>query len=87
MRTSIARLRLCGAGPGGASPSRRCISVRIIAGVLLAVAGLLHYQRIGAKLESGRFEPAGFIIDRVAILTVLSGVMVAGYLVYTGLGL
>ena len=53
----------------------------------MAVAGLLHYQRIGAKLESGRFEPAGFIIDRVAILTVLSGVMVAGYLVYTGLGL
>ena len=59
----------------------------IIAGVLLTLAGLIRYQRTRAQLDLGRFEPAGFIIDLVAMLTVVFGVMLAAYLIYTGLRL
>ncbi len=30
----------------------------------------------------GKFEPAGFVVDLVAILTVLFGLVMAGYLIY-----
>jgi hypothetical protein len=43
---------------------------------------LLRYRRTRVQLESGRFEPAGFIVDFVAILVVLFGLALAGYLVY-----
>ena len=54
----------------------------IIAGVVLTLAGLLRYRRTRAQLESGNFEPAGYIIDLVAILVGLAGVALAVYLVY-----
>ncbi len=62
-------------------------TIAIIGGVALTLAGLLRYRRTRAQLESGHFEPAGFIVDLVAILTALFGLAVAGYLVYIGLRL
>ena len=46
------------------------------------VAGLLRYRRTRAQLDEGKFEPAGFVVDLVAILTVLFGLVLAGYLIY-----
>ncbi len=61
--------------------------IAIIAGVLLTLAGLLRYRRTRAQLESGTFEPAGFVVDLVGILTALFGLALAGYLVYIALRL
>ena len=55
----------------------------IVAGVVLTMAGLVRYRRTRAQLEAGTFQPAGFLIDVVAILTALFGLAMAGYLVYT----
>jgi hypothetical protein len=38
-------------------------------------------------LDSGTFEPAGFVVDFVAILVALFGLALAGYLVYIELRL
>jgi uncharacterized membrane protein YidH (DUF202 family) len=57
-------------------------TMAIFGGVVLTIAGLLRYRHTRAQLESGRFEPAGFIVDLVAILVVLFGLALAGYLVY-----
>src|SRR5580700_8937475 len=54
----------------------------ILAGVIMAVAGLVRYRKTRAQLEEGKFEPAGFIVDMVTILTVLFGLALAGYLIY-----
>jgi hypothetical protein len=50
----------------------------------LTLAGLLRYRRTRRQLESGSFEPAGFMIDLLAILVALFGLGLAGYLVYIG---
>lgn len=57
-------------------------TVAIVAGVLLTVAGLVRYRRTRAQLESGGFQPAGFVVDLIGILTALFGLVLAGYLVY-----
>jgi uncharacterized membrane protein YidH (DUF202 family) len=57
-------------------------SICIAAGVVLVVAGLMRYRRTRALLDSGKFEPAGFVLDLVTILTVLFGAVLAGYLIY-----
>jgi putative membrane protein len=54
----------------------------ILAGVALVVAGLARYRKTRAQLDEGKFEPAGFIVDLVAIVTVLFGMALAGYLIY-----
>jgi putative membrane protein len=54
----------------------------IVAGVLLVVAGLVRYRKTRVQLDAGTFEPAGFVVDLVTILTVLFGVALAGYLIY-----
>jgi inner membrane protein YidH len=56
--------------------------VAIVTGIVLAFAGLNRYRRTRAQLESGRFEPAGSVIDLVAIFTVVFGLALAAYLVY-----
>jgi putative membrane protein len=55
----------------------------IVAGVVLVVAGLFRYRRTREQLDQGRFEPAGFVLDLVTILTVVFGIVLAGYLIYT----
>ena len=54
----------------------------IVAGVVMVVAGLLRYRHTRAQLELDRFEPAGFVMDLVTILTVLFGLALAGYLLF-----
>jgi putative membrane protein len=54
----------------------------IISGVLLVIAGLIRYRRTRMQLDSDTFQPAGFVLDLVTILTVLFGVVLAVYLVY-----
>jgi len=62
-------------------------TIAIIAGVLLTLAGLNRYRRTRDQLESGTFEPAGFVVDLVAIITTFFGLALAGYLVYIELRL
>jgi putative membrane protein len=57
-------------------------AIAIIGGVLLTLAGLIRFRRTRDELESGRFKPAGFLVDLVGILVVLFGLAPAGYLVY-----
>jgi putative membrane protein len=55
----------------------------IVAGVAMVVAGLVRYRKTRAQLDSGTFEPAGFVLDFITVLTVLFGMVLAGYLIYT----
>jgi uncharacterized membrane protein YidH (DUF202 family) len=55
----------------------------IVAGVALVVAGLVRYRKTRTQLDAGTFEPAGFVMDLVTILTVVFGLVLAGYLIYT----
>ena len=54
----------------------------IVLGVLMVVAGLFRYRQTRDRLEQGKFEPAGFVLDLVTVLTVLFGLVLAGYLIY-----
>ena len=54
----------------------------IVLGVALVVAGLVRYRKTRARLDQGTFEPAGFVLDLVTALTVLFGLVLAGYLIY-----
>jgi len=55
----------------------------IVAGLVLVVAGLFRYRKTKSDLDAGTFEPAGFGLDLLTILTVLIGLALAGYLIYT----
>jgi putative membrane protein len=59
----------------------------IAAGVVLTLAGLLRYRQTREQLDHGTFEPAGFVIDLVAILTAIFGLGLGGYLLYIEMGL
>jgi len=61
--------------------------IAIIAGVLLTLLGLARYRQTRAQLDAGNFQPAGFVIDLVAILVAFAGVALAVYLVYIELRL
>ena len=54
----------------------------IVLGVLLVVAGRFRYRKTRDRLDQGSFEPAGFVLDLVTVLTVLFGLVLAGYLIY-----
>jgi len=56
--------------------------ISIVAGVLLIVAGLYRYRQTRVQIDSNSFEPAGMIIDFVAVLLALFGVVLAGYLAW-----
>lgn len=55
----------------------------IVAGVVLVIAGLVRYRKTRSQLDQGTFEPAGFVVDLVTILTVVFGLVLAAYLIYT----
>ncbi len=57
----------------------------IIGGVLVCVTGLVRYRRTREQIDAGNFQPAGFIIDLVGIVTALFGLALAAYLVYIDL--
>jgi putative membrane protein len=56
--------------------------ISIVAGVLLILAGLFRYRKTRVQIDTDSFEPAGTIIDLVAVLLALFGVVLAGYLVW-----
>jgi putative membrane protein len=58
-------------------------SSTIVAGVALVVAGLARYRKTRAQLDAGTFEPAGLVLDLITTMTVLFGLALAGYLIYT----
>ena len=62
-------------------------TLAIVAGVTLVVVGWMRYRRTRTLIESGRFEPAGFVIDFVGILVALAGIALGFYLVYLQLHL
>ncbi|MGB2622304.1 MAG: DUF202 domain-containing protein [Candidatus Acidiferrum sp.] len=57
-------------------------TVAILGGVAVCVTGLARYRHTREQLNSGKFEPAGFVVDLVAIVTALFGLALAAYLVY-----
>ena len=57
-------------------------TVAINAGVLVCLMGLVRYRQTREQIDSGSFQPAGFLIDLVGILTALFGLVLAAYLVY-----
>lgn len=61
--------------------------VAMLGGVVLTFVGLYRYHRTRRQLESGNFQPAGFVIDLVAVLTALFGLALAVYLLFIGLHL
>jgi len=61
--------------------------IAILAGVAMVMAGLVRYRKTRSQLDEGKFEPAGFIVDLVTILTVLFGLALAGYLIYVQKGM
>jgi putative membrane protein len=73
-------------GPGHVVPTSG-VSVwfgtaAILGGVLVCLAGLVRYRRTREQIDSGNFQPAGFIIDLVGVVTALFGLALAAYLVY-----
>ncbi len=74
--------RFQGQTPGTTGLSVWMGTISIFGGVALVVAGLVRYRKTRVQLEEGKFEPAGFILDLVTILTVLFGLALAGYLIY-----
>jgi len=56
--------------------------ISIVAGVLLILSGLVRYRKTRVQIDTDSFEPAGTIIDLVAILLALFGIVLAGYLVW-----
>lgn len=55
--------------------------------MILTIAGLARYRRTRVQLEHGDFQPAGFVIDLVAILTAIFGLGLGGYLLYIEFGI
>jgi hypothetical protein len=49
--------------------------------VALVFAGLRCYRRTLAQNELGTFEPAGFVVYMMAMLTALFRPLLAGYLI------
>jgi putative membrane protein len=56
--------------------------ISTVGGALLILAGLRRYQITKVQIDSDTFEPAGFVIDLVAYLLVMFGLVLAGYLSY-----
>jgi putative membrane protein len=54
----------------------------ILGGALICVVGLVRYRRTREQIDAGNFEPAGYIVDLVAIVTAVFGLALAAYLVY-----
>jgi putative membrane protein len=55
----------------------------MVGGVAIVVVGLIRYRKVRVLLERGEFEPAGFALDLITILTVLFGLALVGYLIFT----
>ena len=56
-------------------------TIAIAGGVALTLAGWQRYRKTRDQLESGSFQPAGFVIDLVGVLTAILGLTLATYLI------
>ena len=56
--------------------------ISIVAGVFLILAGLYRYRQTRVQIDTDSFEPAGAIIDLVAVLLAVFGIALAGYLAW-----
>ncbi|MBI3478671.1 MAG: DUF202 domain-containing protein [Acidobacteria bacterium] len=56
--------------------------ISIVAGVLLIFAGLYRYRQTRQQIDTDSFKPAGTIIDLVAVLLAVFGIVLAGYLAW-----
>jgi putative membrane protein len=56
--------------------------ISAVGGVLLILTGLRRYRITKVQIDSDTFEPAGLVIDVVAYLLVMFGLVLAGYLAY-----
>jgi putative membrane protein len=56
--------------------------ISIVAGVLLIFSGLYRYRQTRVQIDTNSFRPAGTLIDIVAVLLALFGIVLAGYLVW-----
>lgn len=56
--------------------------ISIVAGVLLIFAGLYRYRQTLQQIDTDSFKPAGTIIDLVAVLLAVFGIVLAGYLAW-----
>lgn len=70
---------------GGKSPKTTGMSVwlglvSIIAGMIMVVTGLFRYHTTRTQLDSGTFQPAGWVVDLTAILATLLSLALGGYL-------
>lgn len=62
-------------------------AMAIFGGVLMTLGGLLRYRRTRCQLETGKFEPAGFMVDLIGVLVAMFGLALGGYLLYIQLRL
>jgi putative membrane protein len=70
---------------GGTAPKTTGVSVwlgfvSIVAGMVMVGIGLVRYHITRNQLERGVFEPAGWVIDLTATLSILLSLALAGYL-------
>lgn len=56
--------------------------VAIVTGAILVFIGLNRYRRTRQQLDEGTFQPAGTVIDVIAVFTAGFGIALAVYLVY-----
>jgi len=56
--------------------------ISIVAGVLLIFAGLYRYRQTRQQIDTDSFKPAGTIVDLVAVLLAVFGIVLAGYLAW-----
>lgn len=53
----------------------------IAAGILMVATGLIRYRRIRTQLDKEEFEPAGSIVDLLAVVSAIFALALGGYLV------
>lgn len=56
--------------------------ISIVAGVLLIFAGLFRYRQTRVQIDTDSFQPAGTIIDLIAVLLAVFGIVLAVYLAW-----
>jgi putative membrane protein len=56
--------------------------ISTVGGVGLILIGLARYKQALVQIDSDTFEPAGFVIDMVAYVLGIFGLVLAGYLAY-----
>jgi putative membrane protein len=56
--------------------------ISTVGGVGLILIGLKRYKQALVQIDSDTFEPAGFVIDIVAYVLGIFGLVLAGYLAY-----